>query len=105
MDWGFKKIPFTVYTYVLVAKILQNGAKSRYIKAGFKNYRNLNNFRQAVESPKSWNLMGFSPKKYIPSAKTLYTVDLSNIGYTVDLSYLQLLVCRFTQLLMSFLKP
>ena len=42
---GFKKIPFTLYTYVLVAKILQNGAKSRYIKAGFKNYRNLNNFR------------------------------------------------------------
>ena len=24
--WGFKKIPFTFYTYVL-AKILQNGAK------------------------------------------------------------------------------
>ena len=50
---GFKKIPFTLYTYVLVAKILQNGAKSRYKKAGFKNYRNLNNFRQAVKSPKS----------------------------------------------------
>ena len=79
MDWGFKKIPFTLYTYVL-AKILQNGAKFRYAKAGFKNYRNLNNFRQAVESPKSWNLMGFCPKKYIPSAKT-YTVDLSNITF------------------------
>ena len=52
LDWGFKKIPFTLYTYVL-AKILQNGAKFRYTKAGFKNYRNLNNFRQAVESPKS----------------------------------------------------
>ena len=24
--WGFKKIPFTLYTYAL-AKILQNGAK------------------------------------------------------------------------------
>ena len=59
---GFKKIPFTLYPYVL-AKILQNGAKFRYAKAGFKNYRNLNNFRQAVESPKSWNLMGFCPKK------------------------------------------
>ena len=79
MYWGFKKIPFTLYTYVL-AKILQNGAKFRYAKAGFKNYRNLNNFRQAVESPKSWNLMGFCPKKYIPSAKT-YTVDLSNITF------------------------
>ena len=53
LDWGFKKIPFTLYTSVLVAKILQNGAKSRYKKAGFKNYRNLNNFRQAVKSPKS----------------------------------------------------
>ena len=52
LDWGFKKIPFTLYTYVS-AKILQNGAKFRYAKAGFKNYRNLNNFRQAVESPKS----------------------------------------------------
>ena len=52
LDWGFKKITFTIYTYVL-AKILQNDAKFRYRKAGFKNYRNLNNFRQAVENPKS----------------------------------------------------
>ena len=43
---------FTLYTYV-VANILQNGAKFRYPKAGLKNYRNLNNFRQAVQSPKS----------------------------------------------------
>ena len=52
LDCGFKKLPFTLYTYVL-AKILQNGAKFRYVKAGFKSYQNLNNFRQAVESPKS----------------------------------------------------
>ena len=45
LDWGFKEIPFTLYTYVLVAKILKNGAKSRYTKAEFKNYRYLNNFR------------------------------------------------------------
>ena len=57
-DWGtlytldFKKIPFILYIYIL-AKILQIGAKFRYAKAGFKNYRNLNNFRQAMESPKS----------------------------------------------------
>ena len=50
LDWGFKNIPFTLCMYVL-AKILQNGAKFRYAKAGFKNYRNLNNFREAVESP------------------------------------------------------
>ena len=42
----------TLYTYV-VANILQNGAKFRYVKTGLKNYRNLKNFRQAVESPKS----------------------------------------------------
>ena len=53
LDWGFKKIQITPDTYVLVAKILQNGTKFRYTKAGFKNYRNLDNFRQAVESPKS----------------------------------------------------
>ena len=58
-----KKIPFTLYDYVL-AKILQNGAKFiQKLTLGFKNHmRNLNNFRQAVESPKSWNLMGFCPK-------------------------------------------
>ena len=60
--WGFKKMQFTLDTYVLVAMILQNGAKFRHTKAGFKGYRNLNNFRQAVESPKNLNLMGFCPK-------------------------------------------
>ena len=61
--------------------MLQNVAKSRYTESGCKNYRNLSNFRQELESPKSWNLMGFSPRKYIPSSKTLYTVDLSNITF------------------------
>ena len=51
LDRHLKKIRFTLYSYVLVAKILQNGAKST--KAGFKNYRNLNNFRKAVEISKS----------------------------------------------------
>ena len=32
LDWGFKKIPFTLDTYVLVAKILQNGANFRHRK-------------------------------------------------------------------------
>ena len=52
--WDFKKIPFTLYSYVL-AKILQNGAKFiQKLTSGFKNHmRDLNNFRQAVESPKS----------------------------------------------------
>ena len=75
LEWGFKRIPFTLYTYVL-AKILQNDTKFRYAKAGFKNYRNLKNFGQALESQKFDGLLS---KKYIPSAKALYTVDLSNI--------------------------
>ena len=61
---GFKKIPFTLYTYVL-PKILLNGAKfMQKLTPGFKNdMRNLDNFRKAVESPKSWNSMGyFCPK-------------------------------------------
>ena len=53
LDLGFKKIPFTLDIYVLVAKILKNGAKFRYAKAGFKNYINLNNLIKAVESPKN----------------------------------------------------
>ena len=81
---GFKKIPFTLYTYVLT-KILQNGAKViQKLTFGFKNHmRNSDNFRQAVESPKSWNLMNYFclkinlSKKYIPSAKTLYAEDLT----------------------------
>ena len=62
--WNFKVIPFTVYTYIS-ARILQNDAKFKQKPTpGLKNYmRNLDNFRQAVESPKTWNLMGyFCPK-------------------------------------------
>ena len=44
--------------------------------------RNLRNFRQAVESSKSWNSMGYICLKiYISSAKTLYTEDLSDITF------------------------
>ena len=52
--WAFKKIPCTLYNYVL-AKILQNGANFiQKLTPGFKNHmRNLDNFRQAVKSPKS----------------------------------------------------
>ena len=51
---------FTLYTYVL-AKVLKNGAELIWrLTPGFKNYmRNLGKFRQAVESPKRWNLMGY----------------------------------------------
>ena len=64
---------------------IQNGAKFlQKLTPGFKNHmRNLDNFRQAMESPKSGNSMGYVllSKKYILSAKTLYTEDLSNITF------------------------
>ena len=95
--WSFKKIPFALYTYVLT-KILQNGAKFiQKLTPGFKSrMRNLDNFRQVMETPKSWNLVGcFCPKinlskKYIPLAKILYTQDLT-------FNYL----CENSKLLMS----
>ena len=93
-----KKIPFSLDVYDLIPKILQNGATFRCTKAGFKNYMNLNNFRQAVESPKSSNLIDFCPKTYIHSAKTLYAVDLSKITF----NYLGV---DSPKLLVSFLKP
>ena len=51
-DWGFSALfglgfqENSIYTVLLclVAKILQNGAKSTYTKVGFKIYRNLDNF-------------------------------------------------------------
>ena len=76
--WGFKKIPFELYTYVLT-KILQHGGKFLQKLMVSKITRNLDNFRQAVESPKKLKFDGqLLSKKYIPSAKT-YTDDLSNI--------------------------
>ena len=81
LHWTFKKIPFTLYTYVL-AEILQNGIKFlQRVTSGFENHkRNLNNFIQAVESPKSWNLMGFYPKNtFLIPARFLQTEHLSNI--------------------------
>ena len=69
------------YNYVL-ATLLKNNAKFiQKLNPGFKNHMsNLDNFRQAVESPKSWKFYGliFS-KMYITSAKILYEEDISNI--------------------------
>ena len=95
-----KKIQFTLYTYVL-AKILQNGAKFiQKLTPGFKNHRNLDNFRQAVERPKTWNLMAtfaqeiHLSKTYIPSAKT-NTEDLSNIIFNYLCENLPNDLCQF----------
>ena len=83
-DWGFS-VHFglgfqenSMYTlHYVLAKILQNGAKFKYSKTGFKNYRNLNNFRQAVESPKSWNLMGFCPKNTFLQLKNIQKIYIT----------------------------
>ena len=55
---------FTLYTYVL-SKRFQDGAKFKQkLTPGFKNHmKNLDNFRKAVESPKSWNPMGYVCQK------------------------------------------
>ena len=77
---------------------IQNGAKFlQKLTPGFKNHmRNLGNIRQAVESPKNWNLMGyFCPKN------TLLQLE----HYLPKINYFQLLVWKFTKLFMSFLKP
>ena len=108
MYWCFKKIPFTVYTYVL-AKVLQNGVKFiQNLTPAFNNHmRNLGNFRQAVENPKSWNLMGY----YFCPKNTLYTENLSNIIFNYLCENSTNFLCHFwnyksfftTQLLCIFL--
>ena len=68
--WDFKKIPFTLWTYVL-AKILQNNAKSM---------QNLAPKCSGKSKRLKFDGLLLS-KKYMPSAKTLYTEDLSNITF------------------------
>ena len=55
--------------------------KKLWLTPDFKNRtRNLDNFRQKMESRKSRDLMGYLCQKCIPSTKT-YTEDLSNITF------------------------
>ena len=76
MKNSFKKIPFTLYSYVLT-KILQNGATFiQKLTLGFKNHmRNLGKSKKV----KFDGLL--LSKKYIPSAKTLNTEDLSKVTF------------------------
>ena len=55
---------FYLHLFFKLRYYIQNDAKFlQKLTPGFKNHRNLDNFRQAVESPKSWNFMGyFCPK-------------------------------------------
>ena len=117
MYWGFKKSPLTLYTYLL-AKMLQNGAKFiQKLAPGFKNHmRNLDTFRQAVESPENWNTF-LQLKHYIQRIYlTLFSttcVKIYQIPYVIfetvkkfsrhnSFSDFPLLALKFTKFLMSF---
>ena len=64
LDWGFKKIPFTLYTYVLVAKILQNGAgKSRYKKSWFQKLQEFEQLQTSSGKSKKLKFDGLFSKK------------------------------------------
>ena len=68
------------------AKLLQNGAKFKenWLQISKNHMRNFDKFRQAVESPKSWNSMGYiclkttylHLKHYIQIYLTLRSTDL-----------------------------
>ena len=86
--WCSKNIPFTLYTHVL-SKILQNGAKliQKLIpsfKIHMRNWATLDK-QWKVQKVKTWWATFVQKihlsKKYIPSAKTLYTEDLSIITF------------------------
>ena len=80
---GFQEIPFTLYTYDL-ANTLQNGVKFiENLIPGLKNHiRNSDNFRQTVESRKSWNSMGhFSIITFYFSPHSSPVSFSSNITY------------------------
>ena len=91
--WGFKKMSFKLYIYVL-GKILQDRAKFiQKLTSDFKDHiRNLENLRKSVESPKSWNLMGyFRPKntfsqlkQYIQRVYLISPIISENMRYFCD---------------------
>ena len=77
MYWGFKAIQFTLYTYVLI-KILRNDPNFiQKLTPDFKNHvKNLGNFRQAMKSTKSWNLMGyFCPENTFFQLKYIHRIS------------------------------
>ena len=84
--WGFKKTHLDFYTYDITkwCKV--------YIKltSGFKNHMMyLDNFKQAVESPKSWNSMGyFCPKNTFLQLKHIQRIYLTLLSTTCVRIYL-----------------
>ena len=86
-DKTLKKIPFTLYIYVL-AKIIQNGSK--FIQKPTSGFRNLTNFRKVVESQ---NLIGFCPKNTFLQLK--HYEDLSKIAFNYCVWNSPNYVCHF----------
>ena len=73
---------FSSAFHLVVAKILQTRTKfTQKLTPGFKNHmRNLDNFRQAVKNPKSWN----SRHEFCPKNRFLQLIiadNLSNITF------------------------
>ena len=112
MYWGFKKILFTLCTYVLI-KILQNGPEfMQKLPPGFKNH--MRNFGQRQTGTGKFKKLKFDglflSKKYIPSVKTLYTEDLTFNYFCEDsqnyLCHYIIIIAwvKVHQILMSFFK-
>ena len=110
--WRKFHLHFTLMFSLRYYKMVKSLCKSWLVTSGFKNHmRNLNNFRQAAESPKSWNLTGFCPKNTFLELKPIYTEDLSNITFNYFCEDSPNYLCHFwnhksfltTQLLCIFL--
>ena len=80
LRWAFFSLALRLCSSI--TKLCKTYAK---LTPDFKNHRNLDNFRQAVESPKSWNSMGYiclkttflHLKHYLQICLTLLSTDLS----------------------------
>ena len=84
-----------LYTYAL-AKMLQNGAKFIQKRTlDFKNHMtNFDNFSQAVESPKSWNSMGYiCPKNtFLQLKHYMQMIYLTLLSTTYVCHYIKFLI-------------
>ena len=88
--WGFKKIQFKLYTYV-VDKTLQNGTVYTKTNSWFKNHiRNFSNFRQALQSPKSWNSIAY----FYPKNTFLQLKHYIQKNYLILLSTTRVKICQ-----------
>ena len=77
--------PFSLALHLCSREVITKWGKIyTRLAPDFKNHRNLDNFRQAVESPKSWNSMGYfclkttflHLKHYLQIYLTLLSTDL-----------------------------